>query len=107
MRVLKDLVQLNSTVSGTGVVEGIASIQRPSDIIASLASQFDDVKHPRAKACVIWLVGQYARAITKSTTIPGIENWAPDVLRRALKSFADDVRSSSGPEIQLTDINVV
>lgn len=92
VRVLKDLVQLNSTTSGTTIVEGIASIQSPSEIIASLASQFDDVKHPRAKACVIWLVGQYARTTSESVTIPGIENWAPDVLRRALKSFTKDYK---------------
>ncbi|KAG8846034.1 AP-3 complex subunit beta [Serendipita sp. 411] len=118
VRVLKDLVQSNrretfpaatATAATVVAVEGIASVQTPAEIVASLAHQFDDVRHPRAKACVLWLVGQYAAAAVATTAttattatakdgvqaqvqvVPGVENWAPDVLRRAVKSFAHDV----------------
>ena len=71
------------------------SIQRPAEIVESLARQIDEVRHPRAKACVFWLVGQYAADDSQSggTVIPGIAPWAPDVLRRAVKSFSNDVGS--------------
>lgn len=107
MRVLKDLVQLSanrhlSNPSTTGVAtDSIVAVQTPTEIVASLAQQLDSVRHPRAKACVFWLVGQYAvmnqEEIEKvgglpNDQIPGMAIWAPDVLRRAVKSFTQDVR---------------
>jgi len=89
VRVLKDLVQLNAS-SNIEAAAGIVSTQRPAEIVESLAAQLDDVRHPRAKACVFWLVGQYA-ADESRIGAPGIYSWAPDVLRRAAKSFSDDV----------------
>ncbi|KAG8815476.1 AP-3 complex subunit beta [Serendipita sp. 399] len=94
-----------TTTTAIVAVEGVASVQTPSEIVASLAYQFDDVRHPRAKACVLWLVGQYAGAnanvkgsgagdvpssSSSQQVVPGVENWAPDVLRRAVKSFVYD-----------------
>ncbi|KAG8772708.1 AP-3 complex subunit beta, partial [Serendipita sp. 397] len=128
VRVLKDLVQSNrretfpaaAAAAATVVVavEGIASVQTPAEIVASLAHQFDDVRHPRAKACVLWLVGQYAAAATSTTAttattatakdgvqiqvVPGVENWAPDVLRRAVKSFAHDDKAVKLQTLTLT-----
>jgi len=42
---------------------------------------------------VIWLVGQYAGAPTGEVgaVIPGMYDWAPDVLRLVARSFADEV----------------
>lgn len=93
VRVLKDLVQLSASSTGHEIAEGIASIQRPAEIVESLARQLDDVRHPRAKACVFWLVGQYAEDTSRGTggVVPGMASWAPDVLRRAAKSFSNDV----------------
>jgi len=92
VRVLKDLVQLSAS-SGVEVTEGMVSIQRPAEIVESLAAQLDNVRHPRAKACVFWLVGQYAadESGLGGSGIPGLVSWAPDVLQRAVKSFSDDV----------------
>lgn len=107
VRVLKDLVQLSasrhlSNPSTAGVAtDSMVAVQTPSEIVASLAQQLDSVRHPRAKACVFWLVGQYAvtnqEDIEKlgdlqNGQIPGMAVWAPDVLRRAVKSFNQDVR---------------
>jgi AP-3 complex subunit beta len=75
-------------------------VQTPTEIVASLAQQLDAVRHPRAKACVFWLVGQYAVTNQEEIEnvsglphgqIPGMAIWAPDVLRRAVKSFTQDV----------------
>ncbi|KAG9026257.1 AP-3 complex subunit beta, partial [Serendipita sp. 407] len=127
VRVLKDLVQSNrretvphaAATAAVVAVEGIASVQTPAEIVASLAHQFDDVRHPRAKACVLWLVGQYAAASISTTAttatakdgvqaqaqiqvVPGVENWAPDVLRRAVKSFAHDDKAVKLQTLTLT-----
>lgn len=42
---------------------------------------------------MIWLVGQYAGAPTEEVgaVIPGMYDWAPDVLRLVARSFADEV----------------
>lgn len=48
---------------------------------------------------MLWLVGQYARAQPDSTgqagpgtIIPGMHDWAPDVLRIIAKSFSEEVK---------------
>jgi hypothetical protein len=106
VRVLKDLVQLSATrhllePNTVGVaMDSIVAAQTPTEIVASLAQQLDSVRHPRAKACVFWLVGQYAMTnqeeiekigSLQNGQIPGMAIWAPDVLRRAVKSFTKDV----------------
>lgn len=41
---------------------------------------------------MLWLVGQYAAtAPGEATTVPGIHNWAPDVLRNVARSFMIEV----------------
>lgn len=65
----------------------------PLSIIAHLARRVDDIKHAQARACVTWLVGQYA-ADENARDGPGpegIADWAPDVLRKLAKSFASEV----------------
>jgi hypothetical protein len=83
VRVLKSFVQTNFLSSGD---------QSPGfeTLVPTLAEQFDDIVPPRARSCVLWLVGQYAPSTT-ATAIPGINDWAADVLRRAVKSFVDEV----------------
>lgn len=61
--------------------------QDPLKIITQLAQRIDDIKHPRARACVLWLTGQYCPSGGGGTVIDGIADWAPDVLRKAAKSF--------------------
>ncbi|KAI6037663.1 adaptin N terminal region-domain-containing protein, partial [Pisolithus marmoratus] len=61
--------------------------QDPLKIITQLAHKIDDIKHPRARACVFWLTGQYCPSEGGSTVIDGIADWAPDVLRKAAKTF--------------------
>lgn len=65
-----------------------------SKIISGLARRLDTIKHPTARACVVWLVGQYSPvdiADTIPAIVPGIADWAPDVLRRVAKSFPAEV----------------
>ncbi|KAF8841272.1 hypothetical protein BDN67DRAFT_967479 [Paxillus ammoniavirescens] len=80
--VLKSLVQ-NQLLHAPSVS---ASSHSPLTIISQLARRMDDIKHPQARACVLWLVGQYSttQGISK---IEGIADWAPDVLRKSAKSF--------------------
>lgn len=67
----------------------------PLSIIARLAWRIDEIRHPKARACVLWLVGQYAPgdAQVRGTGkgIEGIAEWAPDVLRKSIKSFMEQV----------------
>ncbi|KAG6336367.1 hypothetical protein ID866_2724 [Astraeus odoratus] len=87
--VLKSLVQ-NQLLSDP-ITKGLPS-QSPLTIISQLARRIDDIRHPRARACVIWLTGQYSPARGESTAIEGISDWAPDVLRKVTRSFnAEDV----------------
>ncbi|KAJ8509159.1 hypothetical protein ONZ45_g8667 [Pleurotus djamor] len=84
--VLKNLVQ--SELEAT-------SKQDPSSnpgisIISHLAHRIDDIKHPQARACVIWLAGQYAASDKPSAGPEGIFDWAPDVLRKGLKGFINE-----------------
>jgi AP-3 complex subunit beta len=91
--VLKSLVQteLRSSRSAPATFAN----QSPLSIISKLAYRIDDIQHPHARACVLWLVGQYAA--TSATTgsaagVPdGVASWAPDVLRKAAKSFSQEV----------------
>ncbi|KAG8973912.1 AP-3 complex subunit beta [Tulasnella sp. 425] len=65
------------------------------NVVASLASHYDNISHPEARACILWMVGQYARASDqRSTPMPeslqAIEPWVPDILRKGVKSFKSD-----------------
>lgn len=53
----------------------------------------DDIRHPKARACAIWLVGQYSANTAQWTGVgfEGIAEWAPDVLRRTAKTFSAEV----------------
>lgn len=85
--VLKALIQ-NQLLIGPSA---LASSQSPLAIISLLARRIDDIKHPQARACVLWLVGQYSAAPGINTVIEGVADWAPDVLRKFSKSFNTEV----------------
>lgn len=87
--VLKTLVQAQLSSTSTGLT---ASHQDPLSIISRLARKIDDIKNAQARACVIWLVGQYAASEGPSPGPEGISEWAPDVLRKTAKSFGQEVR---------------
>lgn len=67
------------------------------DVVARLARRFDDIQHPTARACIIWMVGQYASVpqdingqsslVSEGGVVSGITPYAPDTLRKAAKSF--------------------
>jgi AP-3 complex subunit beta len=98
--VLKTLIesQLSSVAPGTS--------KSLMEIISRLARKIDDIRHPRARACVIWLVSQYAATDDKDTAIEGVVDWAPDLLRKTAKSFANEVSSSSLlPPLSLTSLD--
>lgn len=67
--------------------ESTSVAQAPLSIIAQLARRIDDIRHPHARACVLWLVGQYGSVPGTGTVVEGVADWAPDVLRKAARSF--------------------
>lgn len=44
---------------------------------------------------MLWLVGQYGAVTGAGTTVEGMADWAPDVLRKAAKSFKIEVYFNS------------
>lgn len=87
--VLKTLVQAQLSSTSTGLTD---SPREALSIIARLARKIDDIKNPQARACVIWLTGQYAASGESGPGPEGIVEWAPDLLRKSAKSFGQEVR---------------
>ncbi|KAG9123546.1 AP-3 complex subunit beta [Ceratobasidium sp. 392] len=62
-----------------------------ADVVRALASRVQQIKHPEARACVVWLVGQYSPDTGGGSRSPlaidGVAEWAPDVLRIMAKRF--------------------
>lgn len=76
------------------------STQSPLSLISHLSRKIDDIKHAQARACVLWLVGQYAgtgREGAAATEGGGVAEWAPDVLRKGAKGFAHEVINTLPP----------
>jgi len=86
--VLKHLVQ--TQLSAQTPIVSASTSQSPLSIIAHLARRIDDIKHFHARACVLWLVGQYAATDERGPGPEGIADWAPDVLRKLAKSFGQE-----------------
>jgi len=90
--VLKSLVQ-------SQLASGAPGTSAPAlKIIERLAQHLDEMHHPQARACVLWLVGQYGPdpARTGDGIVgEGIVSWAPDALRRTVKSFREEVSWAS------------
>ncbi|KAH9945480.1 adaptin N terminal region-domain-containing protein [Epithele typhae] len=96
--VLKSLVQIRLQQQQDAIAYGAFPSQSfsPLEIIARLARRLDEIRHPKARACVLWLVGQYAASPENAANgiahagPEGLVPWAPDVLRKAAKSFATE-----------------
>ncbi|KAL5485750.1 APL6 [Sanghuangporus weigelae] len=90
--VLKTLVQAHLQALSTEP-SSLSEGHSPLRIISDLASRIDEIRHASARACVIWLVGQYADRgadtvnSTEGNGLDGIALWAPDVLRKIAKTF--------------------
>ncbi|KAJ7773104.1 adaptin N terminal region-domain-containing protein [Mycena metata] len=90
--VLKYLVQSQLSASSSSSFAAVAATpqQSPLTIISHLARRIDDIRHAQARACVLWLVGQYSASNEPSSGPPGVVEWAPDVLRKSAKGFASE-----------------
>ena len=86
--VLQTLVQ--TQLSKSSPISMASTSQSPLSIIAHLARKIDDIKHARARACVVWLVGQYSSSDERGPGLEGITEWAPDVLRKMAKGFGQE-----------------
>ncbi|KAJ7494593.1 adaptin N terminal region-domain-containing protein, partial [Mycena galericulata] len=88
--VLKYLVQAQLSASSPSSFAAVAtaSQQSPLTIISHLARRIDDIRHAQARACVLWLVGQYSASNEPSAGPEGVVEWAPDVLRKSAKGFS-------------------
>lgn len=73
----------------------------PLTIVERLAYRIDEIRHAQARACVVWLVGQYAADDSPSAVVEGVAPWAPDVLRKVAKSFREEVRSCHSRSVEL------
>ncbi len=101
--VLKNLVQ---TQLGSKVNAAVASdSHQPIIIISRLAQRIDDIRHAQARACVLWLVGQYSASEERGPGPDGVAQWAPDVLRKAAKTFHQEVSLTLCTE--LPSVNVI
>ena len=74
-----------------------ASTQPPLAIISHLARRINHIRHSQARACVLWLVGQFSEVESKRSGSvdvgpEGVAEWAPDVLRKTAKTFSQEVR---------------
>ena len=72
----------------------MSSVYSPIAIISKLAYRIEEIRHPKARACVLWLVGQYAADDTpfeNKRGPEGVADWAPDVLRKAAAFFTKEV----------------
>lgn len=85
---LKTLVQAQ-THSATHA----GSSSAPLTIVERLAYRIDEIRHAQARACVVWLVGQYAADDSPSAVVVGVAPWAPDVLRKVAKSFREETNA--------------
>ncbi|KAF8150686.1 adaptin N terminal region-domain-containing protein [Crassisporium funariophilum] len=94
---LQYLVQTQLSVQSP--MMSASTSQSPLSIIARLARKIDDIKHAQARACVVWLVGQYAASDERGPGPEGVAEWAPDVLRKLAKTF--------GQETSLVKLQVV
>ncbi|KAG7450937.1 uncharacterized protein BT62DRAFT_984252 [Guyanagaster necrorhizus] len=86
--VLKNMVQAQLS-SRRSTILGLS--QSPLAIISQLAQKIDSIRNPQARACVVWLVGQYAASEEGTLSrLESVTDWAPDVLRKMAKTFSQE-----------------
>lgn len=92
--VLKSLVQ-SQLSSSNSFPQASSPSKAPLRIVESLAYKIGEVRHPSARACILWLVGQYASKVEGEggafMKIEGVADWAPDTLRKVAKTFMQEV----------------
>lgn len=75
------------------ILQGI-TLASPERLVARLARQLDNISNASARASVFWLVGQYAADDNSDTTMglkwDAVAPWAPDILRKGVKSFTSE-----------------
>jgi AP-3 complex subunit beta len=76
-----ELVVAESVLVVTKLLKDSASENKNS--VIALAKLLETIKVPTARANILWLIGQHAE------TLPQV---GPDVLRQAVKNFANEVR---------------
>ncbi|KAF9126918.1 AP-3 complex subunit beta-2 [Mortierella sp. GBA39] len=90
---LGGLLKLSYSKSDSVAAQSVVAIrrllqQRPGDsvfMITQLTKALDEITEPLARANIFWLVGQYSSQL---------QTIAPDVLRKAAKSFTTESESS-------------
>ncbi|EUC64965.1 adaptin amino-terminal region protein [Rhizoctonia solani AG-3 Rhs1AP] len=90
----------DDTATAASVLSLRTLLQTQSDntiveVVQTLARRVEDIKHPEARSCAVWLIGQYAGNLTGTMSrspfaIEGIAEWAPDVLRIMAKRFSTE-----------------
>lgn len=69
-------------------------------LASDLATNIRDFSHPSARACALWLIGQFSAVDASdspgvgASNIPGLAHWVPDALRQVTKTFQSEVRNS-------------
>ena len=63
----------------------LVQTQKAKDVVPRIAERLQDIRDSRARACVVWLVGQYDEPSS------GGRDFAPDVLRLVARNFATEV----------------
>jgi len=94
-RCLRLLLKQITSLDGNLVAESLTVVrhliqQDPSshsNTVIRLAKNLDTATNPRARAAIIWLVGEFSG-------IDGENNVAPDVLRILAKGFADEAETA-------------
>jgi AP-3 complex subunit beta len=86
---LKSLVQTQMQMQG---ISYAGPSSAPLTIVERLAYRIDEIRHAQARACIVWLVGQYAADDSPNAVIEGVKPWAPDVLRKIARSLRDEAR---------------
>jgi AP-3 complex subunit beta len=101
---LKSLVQTQMQMQGASHA-GPSSA--PLTIVERLAYRIDEIRHAQARACIVWLVGQYAADDSPNAVIEGVKPWAPDVLRKIAKSLRDEARGRQRITGQSSSANIL
>lgn len=72
-------------------------------ILARMATRIERIKHPSARANILWVLGQYARADAenKPDYPTGVASLGPDTLRLVVKNFVNEVKRPQSSFIDL------
>lgn len=71
-------------------MKALVQTQKAKDVVPRLAERLQELRDARARACVVWLVGQYDEPSAGANT----RDFAPDVLRLVAKGFATEASTT-------------